>query len=494
LVPPALRLPAAFVLGAVSVLGYAPFDLFFLLPLTLAGAVALWRAEPTPARSAWSGFLFGFGLFLAGVSWVYVSLHTFGGMPAPLAALATVLFCAWLAAFPALAAWLFARLSTGSAWRDGLLAAGAWTLAEWLRGWVLTGFPWLAIGDSQSPPSPLAGLAPIVGVYGVSFALAWLAATLGLLRSARPRARAAILAAAAVLLATGWALRSVEWTEPAGEPVRVSLLQGNIEQSLKWRPELLAQSLDTYLDLARAHPARLLVLPETALPITLDDIPPGYLARLAAAAGQGSDLLLGIMVRDEKGRYFNSAIGTGAAPPQRYDKVHLVPFGEFVPPGFAWTLAILHIPMSDFSRGPDTQPPMRLAGQKVAVNICYEDVFGEQIIRALPEATLLANLSNVAWFGDSLAPPQHLQIARMRALETGRVMLRATNTGVTAAVGPRGELIGRLPAFTADALEVEVRGYTGATPFVRLGNWPAVIAAILCIAVFGRLRRAETVR
>ena len=494
MIPPALRLPAAFLLGAASVLAYAPFGLFFLLPLTLGGAVALWRAEATPARAARSGFLFGFGLFLAGVSWVYVSLHTFGGMPAPLAALATVLFCALLAAFPALAAWLFARLSTGTAWRDALLAAGAWTLAEWLRGWALTGFPWLAIGYSQSPPSPLAGLAPIVGVYGVSFALAWLGAALGLLRSASRPAKAGMLAAAMLLLAAGWVLRSVEWTEPAGEPVKVGLLQGNIEQSLKWRPDLLAKSLDTYLDLARAHPARLLVLPETALPLTLDEIPQGYLSRLAAAAGEGSDLLLGTMVRDGQGRYFNSAIGTGAAPLQRYDKVHLVPFGEFVPPGFAWTLAILRIPMSDFSRGPDIQPPMRLAGQKVAVNICYEDVFGEQIIRALPEATLLVNLSNVAWFGDSLAPPQHLQIARMRALETGRVMLRATNTGVTAAVGPRGEIIGRLPGFTADALVVEVRGYAGATPFVRLGNWPAVIAAILCIALFGRLRRAETAR
>ena len=241
----------------------------------------------------------------------------------------------------------------------------------------------------------------------------------------------------AALAICGLGLARVPWTSPKPHTLTVSLLQGNIEQSLKWRPELLSQSLETYLQLARDHPARLIVLPETALPTTLDDVAPDYLAQLAATAGGSGDALLGIVTLDGHGRYFNSAVSAGD-PAKRYSKSHLVPFGEFTPPAFGWTLAILHIPMSDFSRGSTDQPPLDLAGEKVAVNICYEDLFGEQIIRALPEATLLVNVSNVAWFGDSLAPAQHLQIAQLRALESGRFMLRSTNTGETAVVSPQG--------------------------------------------------------
>ncbi|MGB0128756.1 MAG: apolipoprotein N-acyltransferase [Rhodocyclaceae bacterium] len=481
---------ASLLLGAISVFGFAPFYLFPLPFLALAGAVFLWHRAPSAGSAALQGFFFGCGLFLAGVSWVYVSLHQFGGMPAVLAGVATVLFCAYLALFPALAAWAVAKLRSGHPVLDCLVAASAWTLAEWLRGWVFTGFPWLALGYSQSPPSPLAGFAPLVGCYGLSFIVALLAASLALSLGHRLRTLwAGGLVVAVAALGMGWS--AAQWTRPKTEPLTVSLLQGNIEQNLKWRPEHLLHSMQTYLQLARSHPAHLVVLPETALPIVLDDLAPDYLAELAAATAPGGDALLGIVTGGSGGRYQNAAV-SAADPSKRYSKSHLVPFGEFTPPGFAWSLALLHIPMSDFARGAARQAPIDVAGEKVALNICYEDLFGEEIIRALPEATLLVNISNVAWFGDSLAPPQHLQIAQLRALETGRFMVRATNTGKTAVVDPRGVVAAQLPTFVADALVAEVRGYTGLTPYARWGNWPVVILALLILGVAARRRKARS--
>jgi len=484
-----LRLIAACVLGVLSVGGFAPFGLFPLPFVTLAILFVWWQEADRPARAAALGYAFGLGFFLAGVSWVWVSMHRYGGMPAAAAALATVLFCAWLALFPALAGWLFARLRGGRALLDVPLAAALWSFAESLRGLLLTGFPWLEMGYSQSPPSPLAGYAPVSGVHGVSFAMLLVAGCLGVAwreRTARMPAAVAILS----LGALGAGLGAVGWTRPEGAEFTVSLLQGNIEQSLKWQPERFRDSLDRYLELARANPARLVVLPETAIPAVLDQLPEGYLARLAQAAG--GDVLLGTVVR-ERGRTFNSAVGLSAAALQRYDKSHLVPFGEFTPPFFAWTLGLLRIPMSDFSAGAPRQAPLALAGQRIAPDICYEDIFGTGIRRALPEAGLLVNLSNTAWFGDSLAQAQHLQIARMRALEAGRFMLRATNTGMTAVVTPRGEVAAALPPFTAGALRSRVRAYAGATPYVRWGDAPAHALAGLAVlaAILGRALRFQ---
>ena len=474
-----LHFAASFLLGAAAVLGFAPFQLFPLPILTLAALAWLWR-QASPRRAASLGFAFGAGLFLAGVSWVYVSLHVFGGMPPLLAGLAAFLFCCLLALFPALAGFLFARLRRDRVWTDALLAAAAWTLTEWLRGWVLTGFPWLAFGYAQTPPSPLAGFAPVLGVYGVGFVAALIAVLAGLTFGERRHWLQTGVAIVA-LLAVGAGLMRIEWTQPAGRPLSVSLLQGNIEQSLKWKPERLQQSLDTYLRLARAHPAQLIVLPETALPLMLDQLPRDYVAELRRPAlALAGNVLLGIAAQDAQGRYYNSAVTFSANGPQTYSKQHLVPFGEFTPPAFAWTMALLKIPMSNFTPGAAVQPPLAIAGEKVAVNICYEDVFGEEVIRALPEATLLVNLSNTAWFGDSLAQPQHLQIAQMRALETGRFMLRATNTGMTAIVNPRGRVERMLPPFGEGALLGEVSGYSGATPYVRWGN-----AAVLLLVVAG---------
>lgn len=469
----------ALLAGGLVVPAFAPFGLFPLAAVSLAVLWGLLAEE----RRAWAGGLLGFawgmGAFLGGVSWLFIALHRFGGMPAPLAGLAILLFCAYLSLYPALAGWAFVRWRRGRAGADALLAGALWVVTEWLRGVVFTGFPWLAVAYSQTPPSPLAGLLPIIGVYGLGGGVAGLAAwtALSWRRPLRP-----VLAWGGTLL-VGLILGQLGWTHPVGGPLQVALLQTNIQQQQKWDPALLPRWLEHNRQMVAQHPAALTVLPETSLPLLAEQLPEGYLEALAAplAAG-GGNLVVGLFLRDGAGRIYNAAASLGAGPAQYYAKQHLVPFGEYSPPFFRWFYDWVNIPLSDQSRGAPRQPPMALGGQKIAVNICYEDVFGAEIIRSLPEATLLLNLSNLAWYGDSLAQPQHLQIARVRALESGRPMLRATNTGMTALVMPDGQVAGVLPAFEAGALVMEVRGYAGLTPYARFGNLPVLLLAWALVA------------
>ncbi|EGK71603.1 Apolipoprotein N-acyltransferase [Methyloversatilis universalis FAM5] len=476
---PALRLTTAFVAGALSVAGFAPFGVFVLPVLTLA--TLLWLVDGlSPRPAALTGYVFGLGWFLAGVSWVNVSLSQFGGMPLPLSLLATFLFCAYLALFPA-AALAALRALAPSPRLAPVLFAALWVLGEWLRGTLFTGFPWLASGYAHAAPSPLAGYVPVFGVHGAGFVAALMAGLLAAFVTQRLALRQVLLSLVA-LLAGGALLGAVSWTTPTGRTLTVSLLQGNIEQSMKWVPERLPESMNAYLDLARAWPADLVVLPETAVPLPYDEIDPRWLEAVRAT---GRDVLMGAVTVGEvdgRARYFNSARALGRDDAQ-YSKAHLVPFGEFTPPLFAWTLKLLSIPMSDFGRGAAVQPPLELAGEKVAVNICYEDVFGEELIAGAREATLLVNVSNTAWFGDSWAQPQHLQIAQLRALELGRPMLRATNTGMTAAIQPDGRVIAALPPFSRAGLRVELQGYQGLTPFLRWGNAPVLLLSLAVLIV-----------
>lgn len=481
--------------GAVTVGGFAPFNLY---PLALVGLVILfWQWHyATSVRTGFStGFVFGLGLFGAGVSWIYISLHQFGGMPAWLAALATLLFCAFLALFPAAAGALFIHLrrrASALLW----LAPALWIMQEWVRGWIFTGFPWLALGYSQVPNSPLAGYAPLVGAYGVSYLLAMVA---GLLvwsvahRSLRPQLAWGI-SGIILLLGAGWALRIPAWTTPTGAPTSVSLVQGNIPQEMKWRPEKTAQTLERYAQLIAAHPAQLIVLPETAFPLFEDELPPVYREMLVQFGRKNSgDIIAGLPTGSPSGAYYNSVLSFGAAPTQAYHKFHLVPFGEYIPmkPLWGWIIEVLHIPLSDFARGSTTQRPLLVGGQSVAMNICYEDVFGEEIIRQLPEASVLANVSNVAWFGDSLALWQHGQISQMRALESGRMMLRATNTGLTALIDQKGVMLAHLPPYREGVLQGKVTGFAGSTPYTRWGNAPVLVTGgvSLALAVLQLFRR-----
>ncbi|MGH8619219.1 MAG: apolipoprotein N-acyltransferase [Burkholderiales bacterium] len=495
-VPSATTLICA-ALGAVTVAGFAPFGAFPLPIVTLA--TLLWLASRAPAArvAALRGFSFGLGYFLTGVSWVYVSLHDFGQMPLPVAAFFTFLFCAFLALAPAIV------VACAWRWRErhwllrALAIAAAWTLAEWVRGWIFTGFPWIALGYSQIPDSPLAGYAPVTGLYGVTFLTAFTAAVIATVvprASASTAARLAPVAPLVLVWAGGMLLHTIEWTVPHGAPVDVSLLQGNVAQDLKWRPEQARATLNAYLGLVEKSRGRLIVLPETALPMFKREVPPQYLERLRAVAiARNGDVLVGMPEHGENPReYYNSVLSYGAAPTQTYRKDHLVPFGEFIPlrPVLGWIVSVLAIPLQDFSRGGPDQRPLAVAGERVAVNICYEDVFGEEIIRQLPEATMLVNVSNVAWFGRSIAPRQHLQISQARALEAGRPMLRATNTGMTAVIDPRGRVVAEAPEFETAIIEARVQGYAGATPFVRTGNAPTLVLCLLLVAACSWRRRA----
>lgn len=472
------HLTALFLVGAAAVAGFAPLGWW---PLTWLALVVLFvsLARADSARQGFArGMAWGLGFFLAGVSWVYVSLHVYGGMAAPLAALATLLFCAFLALFPAAAGAVAARIS-GTGMRTLLALPLAWSVLEWTRGWIFTGFPWLGLGYSQVPEGPLAGFAPLVGLYGVNTLLALSAALAAWAWIVpRPRSRLGALAAIVLLSATGLGLHTRTWTQPDGTPTRVALLQGNVPQNLKWRPEATTETLALYARLAQASPAQLIVMPETALPIFETDLPDVYREGLQQLGRQnGGDVLVGLPTGQPDGAYYNSVISLGTAPGQRYHKSHLVPFGEYIPQKavWGWVLDVLHIPLSDFARGAPDQAPIEAGGQQVAMNICYEDAFGEEIIRALPAATLLANVSNLAWFGDSLAPWQHAQMSQARALETGRMMLRATNTGLTAIIDTRGRIVAALPLFETGTLQGSVQGYAGATPYVRWGNSPVLL-------------------
>ncbi|MDO8465722.1 MAG: apolipoprotein N-acyltransferase [Gallionella sp.] len=489
-------LVGAFAAGLLCVFGFAPFGIFAIPVLALAVLFALWDRADSPSVAAWLGFFFGLGLFVAGIGWIYVALHDYGNMTMLLALPATLLFSAFLALFPALAGYAQTRFGETHGARfhaaNGmrmiclvLVMPGAWVLTEWVRGTIFTGFPWLAFGYAHSD-SPLAGYAPLFGVYGVSLVAAVSAGLLAmLLRERWNRQGRAAFAIFAVLWIGGALLRSIAWTQPHGEPFSVALVQGNIAQDIKFDEGAQAGTLETYRRLTLQNSARLTVLPESALPLLRHEVPEMLAEQLRGHARKnGGDILIGVFERNNSS-YYNSVFTLGTADEQHYRKQHLVVFGEFIPfrPLFGWFINnILHIPMDDLARGDERQAPFDVAGQRVAANICYEDVFGEEIIRALPQATLLVNFTNDAWYGHSHAAAQHNQISQMRALETGRMMLRATNTGVTSIIGADGKVLQQLPQHQEAVLKGMAQGYEGITPYVRWGNAAVMLLIALMLA------------
>ena len=489
---PRLAFICALILGAISVLGFAPFYLYPIPIATLAALFYLWQKSGSAKQSAWLGFSFGLGLFNTGIYWIYISLHDFGGMPFWMAAFSTFVLNAFLALFPGVVGYL-----TGNLWRHNkgatavIAAPLLWALSDWVRSWIFTGFPWLTLGYSQVPNSPLAGFAPVLGIYGVSMVTALAASQIALWNN--PLARRRLVLSIVLLWVAGSLFKLIEWSKPTGTPISVALVQGNIAQDMKWDAEIAQHTLDQYLALVRSSDAELTVLPETALPMLIDQVPANYLQALKNQAQKNNgDLLVGA-VEFENEQYYNSALSFGSSPTQTYRKSHLVPFGEFIPLKgiFGWIYRDwLNIPLSDLSRGSTSQQPLNIAGQQVAVNICYEDVFGEEIIRQLPQATLLVNVSNDAWYGNSFAADQHMQISQARALETGRMMLRATNTGATAIIDPHGEVLAHAPHFTTTILTGSAQGYSGSTPYARFGNWPWLIFSLVVFALlWGRKKK-----
>ncbi len=440
--------------------------------------------------------MFGLGFMGFGVSWLHISIDQFGGVGLPLAIIITLLFIATIALFFGLAGWLGARLCSKNKTTNLLIIFPAiWTLVEWMRGWFLTGFPWLSMGYSQLD-TPLQGLAPIVGVFGVSWIVALLAALVALILRAFMDAPALqskamfkpLLGIAGIIMI--WTVASLLdghlWTKPAGEPIRATLIQGNIPQEIKWRRDQFRPTIQLYTSLTRANwESDLIIWPETAIPAFYRRVKDDLLDPLEAEAqSHNTDLLVGIAVQGSKdSSYFNAMVSLGKER-GTYSKRHLVPFGEFLP--LKWLLNplidFLQIPMSDFSAGDNDKTRLNLAGYPAGISICYEDAFGEEVIQALPEAAFLINASNDAWFGDSLAPHQHLEIARMRALETGRYLLRATNTGISAIIGPKGDIQGLSAAFKRETLTREIIPMQGMTPYVLIGNG-GIISALLILLV-----------
>ncbi|WP_169333607.1 apolipoprotein N-acyltransferase [Leeia oryzae] len=470
----------ALIVGALSVFTYAPFavadmSLGWLAPVPLAFLFYAWLTAPGRKQAFWLGWCYGLGAFLAGVHWIYVSLSVYGGMPAPLAVIGTILLAAYLALFPALAGVLSYHVKLPRWLRVCFFMPLAWVMTEWLRGYLFTGFPWLAVGYTQTD-TPIAGWTPVGGVFLASWWVGVLAGCLLLMCLRHGNLRTQLVVIGLVFL-SGLGLKQIAWTEALGKPLPVSLLQGNIPQDLKWNPAFARQSLDTYATLVQASRGKLIVLPETALPLIYQQAErniPGFLAGLRQEARERqAGLLLGTPEQGARWDiYYNSAVlMQGSKPDQWYRKVHLVPLGEYLPgkPFSTWLLDMLHIPLGEMASGLPRQPLMTLGEQTLAVNICYEDVFGGELTRAGGKASILVNMSNLAWFGHTVALDQHLQIARVRALENGRPMIRSTNTGATAAIAADGRLIGMLPYFTANSLEVQVQGMQGETPYQRFG-------------------------
>ena len=486
----------ALLAGALCVFGFAPLHLYPVPVLALAVLFTLWSQADSVKSATKLGFYFGLGFFASGISWIYVALHDFGDMPVWLAAPATLLFAAFLALLPALAGYAQARLPSRKLLRLLVVMPAVWVAVEWLRGTLFTGFPWLSMGYAHSD-SPLAGYAPILGVYGISLAAAMSSGLLAALWLLRREQAAKYLALGLVLLwCVGALLRNVAWTQTQGEPFSVALVQGNIAQEIKFNEDALVGTLETYRRHILENDARLTVLPESAFPLLRDEVPPYLAEKLTEHAKKNAgDVLIGSFEREDR-HYYNSVFALGAsenrfATDLHYRKQHLVPFGEFIPlrPLLGWFInGVLDIPMGDLSSGEISQQPMAIAGQQVAVNICYEDVFGEEIIRALPQATVLVNVTNDAWYGDSWAAEQHNQISQLRALETGRMMLRATNTGVTSIIAADGKVLQRLPEHVEGVLQGMAQGYSGSTPYVRWGN-TAIWLILLTMLGIGWLRR-----
>ncbi|MBK1674388.1 apolipoprotein N-acyltransferase [Ectothiorhodospira shaposhnikovii] len=483
---PRWALCLALLAGAALVPAFAPFELRVLGVLAPALLFVLW-AGAQPRQAAWRGYAFGLGMFGAGVYWVYYSLHLFGAAIAPLAALITAGFVMLLALFPALLGYLAARLRgrTPAFVHLVLLVPALWVLFEWWRGWFLTGFPWLLLGTAQLDTA-LAGYMPVLGVFGTGMVAAMMAGALAWGVVSGHRRLAAGLGLVGLLWLGGLGLKQVEWTRPVGEPLQVSLLQGNMAQEDKLRPEELVTAMGLYAYLTEeAFGSDLILWPETAVPNFYHYLEEDFLLPLEAEARtHGSELLAGIFTYEpETRRMFNSIAKVDAERPQFYHKRKRVPFGEYLPLRglLEWLDGYIELPMADLSKGYGDFT-LEAAGIVLGASICYEDAFGHLIIRALPRAQMLVNVTNDAWFGDSIAPHQHLEIARVRSLEAGREMLRATNTGISAVIDHRGGIRDRSPQFKTHVLTTRAQPREGRTPYALWGNWPVVTGLTLLVA------------
>jgi apolipoprotein N-acyltransferase len=478
--------------------------LWWLQLLSLGVLAWLLQRAPSWRVAALTGWLFATAWLVQTFWWLFVSMHVYGGLASPLAALAVFALAAFLALYYAAAAAAFARWRGRAPIGDAVLFAALWLLAELLRATWFTGFPWGA-GGYAHVDGPLAALAPLIGVYGIGFVAALLAFVLSLAVQRRRSSQGwIVLVALVVVIALVDITAPGTTTTATPKALSVELLQGNIPQDEKFQPGTgVPVALRWYGEQLRDDRASLVVAPETAIPLLPQQLPVDYLEALQERFSRGEQAaLIGIPLGNMRQGYTNSAIGLApGAPVYRFDKHHLVPFGEFIPPLFRWFTDLMNIPLGDFNRGPLGQPTFDWQGQRLAPNICYEDLFGEELavhfLDAARAPTILVNMSNIGWFGDTVAIDQHLEISRMRSLEFRRPMIRATNTGATVIIDHTGRVLRALPRLTRDVLTGEVVGQTGITPYAwwvaRAGLWPLWIVG-LAIATMSSWRRRRSSR
>lgn len=478
----------ALLAGGVYTLAFAPYAYAYLAPLALLVLFASWQ-QVSPVRALVRGYLFGLSSFGLGVYWVYISIHDFGGADAWSAVALTGAFAAFWALFPALAGWFSVTLHSK---RNVIMIPLIWILIEYGRGYLLlNGFPWLLAAYSQLE-TPLAGYIPLVGAYGTGFLLT-LSASAGVAILRNKQHRMLLVMVVGGVWLCGSLLRAITWTAPIGKPLQVVLIQGNITQDQKWKPENKLNTLLLYKKLTEDNwGADVIVWPETAIPAFLSQVDAFFLQPLKQSAlQQGTDLVVSLPAEGKADDEIYNAVITLGKTTGMYRKNHLLPFGEYMPlqPLSGWILKNLNIHMGDFTPGGSKQPLLQAGGYPFITTICYEDAFGDAGLAGLPAAAYLVNVTNDGWFGDSAEPHQHLQIARMRTIETGRFMLRATNTGATAVIAPNGKIIAQAPLFTATTLKASITPMGGMTPYARLGDKPVIaIMAItfLVLASYGR--------
>jgi apolipoprotein N-acyltransferase len=502
-----LGLEALFV-AALGALHSLPFVATWAWPLQLLVIALLVAraARATPRRAAWLGLVFGTAWLAAGTWWMFISMHRYGGLPAWLAALAVAALCSFLSLYLAAALAGFAHWRRAAPLRDAALFAALWLLAELARGVIFTGFPWVASGYAQID-APLATLAPWLGVYGLGAVVALLAAWLALAWQHGWRPFAIAGAAGCALLAACAVLGPGRFTADHGR-LSVTLLQSNVAQDEKFAADRMPEALAWTGEQLLAARGQLVVGPETVIPLLPEQVDPDFWQELLTHfRSEGRAALIGLPLGNPQLGYTNSAAGIDAASAAqpggfyRYDKHHLVPFGEFIPTGFRWFTELMNIPLGDFNRGPLAAPPFGVGTQRVAANICYEDLFGEELAARFENPasapTLFANISNIGWFGDTIAVDQHLQISRMRSLEFQLPMLRATNTGATVVIDHNGRVTASLAPFTRGVLNAEVETRDGLTPFAwwasRFGLWPVWLLGLLGVTALKRPVRAERV-
>ncbi|WP_373054804.1 apolipoprotein N-acyltransferase [Vibrio salinus] len=471
----------AVIFGAIAPLAFAPYSYWPIIFLSVTGLLILLRDRP-PKNAAWLCFLWGVAYFGVGISWVHVSIDTFGGVPRIVSFALMLLLSCYLAIYPALFGWVLNRwFSQNTTFRLLLIAPVLWLCNEWLRGWVFTGFPWLWIGYSQVD-TPFAQYAPIGGVEAISFIIIICS---GAVANSILKKQLRWLIFPVLFWSLGSLLNAQSWVTPDNTTkTSFALIQGNIDQAKKWLPGERWPTIIKYTDLTQENwDANIIIWPEAAVPAFEYELP-GFLTSLDHAARQKhSSIVTGILNQSETGKFYNSILTMGAgqkAPyslnlKDRYHKHHLLPFGEFVP--FETLLRplapLFNLPMSSFTAGSYIQPNLSVNGRHFVSALCYEIAFGEQVRENVTNETdFILTLSNDAWFGHSIGPFQHMEIARMRALELGKPLIRVTNNGITAITNAKGQVIKQLPQFKTAVLRATIESTKGKTPYYRFGSWP----------------------